>query len=140
MNDGCDDEEQRDCINLEVQPSTIEGAGDGLFLMSDFVMEGRCVLAEDAVPIKRPLAKQILQMPEWKDMNPVIQGNRSEFLDIRRLLLWKSNHAPATSWNCNVALVRTGHCRLQLVALRDIYEGEELMWEYAKNWCPPEKT
>jgi hypothetical protein len=132
----CDDDDI-DIIELKVCPSTIEGAGDGLFLSSEWVLEGQILLEEEAIAIKRSQAKTILKDPHWTHANPVIQCNSNRYLDIRKLLLYKANHCESQSRNCNVRVQQVGLNKLQMVALRDIDENEELMWEYSPTWYPP---
>ena len=62
-------EEDCDCRPpmLEVRPSPIPNAGEGLFLSSRFVAAGTVLLEEEAVVIKRPEAKRIKNLPEWRD-------------------------------------------------------------------------
>jgi len=125
---------------LFVGDSTISGAGQGLFLRckgEGGAVKGEELLREAARPIKRAEARRILSEPDWIDRNPVIQVNKDGFLDIRALLLYKSNHAKSSDWGCNTQVQRCGPSELCLVAIRDIREGEELMWEYSATWEPP---
>ena len=69
--------------------------------------------------------------PPGKNANPVIQLNKNQFLDIRALRMYKANHATELSGRNNIEINRTGAGRIEVVALRNIYEDEELFWEYA---------
>eukprot|EP01062_Namystynia_karyoxenos_P073480 TRINITY_DN70273_c0_g1_i1.p1 TRINITY_DN70273_c0_g1~~TRINITY_DN70273_c0_g1_i1.p1 ORF type:complete len:194 (+),score=53.91 TRINITY_DN70273_c0_g1_i1:84-584(+) len=132
----CGSDEDIDVV-LAVRESTIAGAGQGLFLDSSVVRNGRRLLSEEARLIRRQEARQILNLPEWRDRNPVIQLNKAQFLDIRHLRLYKSNHATKRSGRTNVEIARSGMSRVEVVATRDIYRGEELLWEYSPTWEPP---
>ena len=98
------------------------------------VEEGQVLLCETAVPIKRKEAKKILAIPKWANEHPVIQCNKDNFLDIRQLTLYKANHADEGQYSCNVTVGQTSNDTLTMTATRDTYEGEELMWQYSKNW------
>mmetsp|Transcript_64348 Transcript_64348/g.126339 ORF Transcript_64348/g.126339 Transcript_64348/m.126339 type:complete len:170 (+) Transcript_64348:122-631(+) len=124
-------------VDLSVKVSTIPNAGDGLFLKTTWVPAGITLLQETAAVLKRPDAKRVLQDPVWSHANPVIQLNGNRFLDIRKLLLYKSNHAVASSRACNVSVEQVGPADLALVSSRPIRKGEELMWEYSPTWYPP---
>ena len=132
--DDDDGDDGDDRVRLAVRQSTIPGAGDGLFLASRIASKGTVLLQENAVPIKRKDAKRILSMPEWKNQHPLIQCNKDNFLDIRKLTLYKSNHAEEEERCCNAAVAQTSNTTLTMTARRDIHRGEELMWQYAKNW------
>ena len=123
-------------VLLSVRPSTIEAAGDGLFLASHCCDAGTKLLSEEGRVIKRPEAKKLLNDPGWKHANPVIQLNKNQFLDIRALRMYKANHATVLSGRNNIEIMRTGAGRIEVVALRNIYEDEELFWEYAPTWQP----
>ena len=131
--DACADDDDDVPPRLTVKLSTIVGAGDGLFLASRRVCAGDSVLEEEAVAIKRPAAKQILAIPKWRHANPIIQAHGDNYFDIRALLLYKSNHADSSSSACNAYCTQLGPTRLALVARRDIWKGEEILWEYAKS-------
>ena len=124
-------------VRLMVKPSTIPNAGDGLFLRSAVVPTGAVLLKEEAVALKRADAKRILADPVWAAANPVIQLNGGKFLDIRKLLLYKSNHAFAAEKRCNARVSLIGPSTVALVSLRTVRKGEELMWEYSPTWYPP---
>jgi|MDSY01.1.fsa_nt_gb hypothetical protein len=132
--DDDENDEDEDTVRLAVRPSTISGGGDGLFLASRFASKGTVLLAEDAVPIRRKDARKILDMPQWRNQHPLIQCNKDVFLDIRELTLYKSNHAEEDQCSCNAAVAQTSERTLTMTARRDIHRGEELMWQYAKNW------
>ena len=121
-------------VKLEVKTSTLPGAGQGLVLASEFASKGTMLLAEVAVKIKRKEAKQIMHLPDWKNQHCVIQCNKDNFLDIRNLTLYKSNHAEEDQKSCNTSVQQTSNDTLTMIARRDIYGGEELLWQYAKNW------
>lgn len=129
---GSEDEDDGPAV-LEVKASTIPNAGDGLFLASRFAPAGSVLLEEEAIAIRRPAAKAILNSPAWRGLHPVIQGTGDRFLDIRKLLLYKSNHIESTSTRCNAWISQTGPATLRLTALRNVWRGEEIMWEYAKT-------
>jgi len=117
---------------LIVQTSKIPNAGQGLFLASPrFVPAGTVLIEEDAIAIRRPAAKLILNMPEWHGRQPVIQGSSNKYLDIRLLLIHKANHCPATSPQCNAAVSQKGPARLVMTTRRNVYRGEEILWEYS---------
>lgn len=118
---------------LEVKVSTIPNAGDGLFLASRFVPAGVVLLAEEAVAIRRPAAKKIMNLPEWRGLQPVIQASGDRFLDIRQLTLYKSNHTESSSPKCNAFCSQIGPAKLTLTARRDIWQGEEILWEYSRT-------
>uniref|UniRef100_A0A7S2GX56 SET domain-containing protein n=1 Tax=Octactis speculum TaxID=3111310 RepID=A0A7S2GX56_9STRA len=120
-------------VELEVKESSIPGAGEGLFLASFCAEAGQILLRENPRVIKRNEAKKIMNSIEWKDRNPVIQLNKNRFLDIRKLQMYKANHSSQS----NIDVQRTGESCIEVVALRDIYEGEELFWEYSPTWTPP---
>ena len=116
---------------LEVRASTIPNAGDGLFLASRFCSAGTVLLEEEAIAIRRPAARKILNTPKWRGTHPVIQLSGDRFLDISHLKLYKSNHCPSTSPKCNACVLQTGPVRLVLTARRNIWPGEEILWEYS---------
>ena len=126
-----EDEDEGAAPLLEVRPSLIPNAGNGLFLCSRVVRAGTTLVEEVAVAIRRQEAKQILNMPEWRGLQPVIQSNGNAFLDIRKLKLYKCNHSASTSPQCNACVTQTGPARLTLTARRDIWRGEEILWEYS---------
>lgn len=128
-----EDEEEDDSSPplLEVRPSTIPGAGDGLFLVSRFKPSGTILLSEEAPPLKRAAATKIMNLPEWRGKQPVIQLSGDRFLDIRQLLLYKTNHAESSSPKCNAYISQVGPTRLTITASRGIWHGEEIMWEYS---------
>ena len=72
-----------------------------------------------------------MSLPEWRGRQPVIQGSGDRFLDIRRAKLYKSNHSASTSPKCNAYVSQTGPARLALTARRDIWRGEEILFEYS---------
>ena len=63
-------------VLLSVRPSTIPGAGDGLFLASFRAEEGTKLLCEEGRLIKRPQAKKLLNDPacearnRWRSSRP----------------------------------------------------------------------
>ena len=63
----------------------------------------------------------------------LLQATGDRFLDIRALKLYKSNHMEATSPRCNAYCSQTGPARLALFARRDVWRGEEILWEYSKT-------
>ena len=131
--DDDDDDDQSSRPALEVKQSTIPGAGQGLFLASRRVAAGSVLLEEDAIPIKRPEAKKLMNSPEWKDAeigHPVIQLSSDRFLSISHLLLYKSNHCDSASPKCNAYCSKIGAATLRLTARRDVWRGEEILWEY----------
>ena len=84
-------------------------------------------------------AKKILKLPEWHGLHPVIQLEGSRYLDIRNLKLYKTNHCVSTSPKCNALMLRKGldsagrAMKLALTARRDIWRGEEILWEYSTS-------
>ena len=72
-----------------------------------------------------------MNLPEWKGLHPVIQLSGDRFLDIRALKLYKTNHAESNSPKCNGYVSQIGPSRITMTALRDIWQGEEIMWEYS---------
>jgi hypothetical protein len=141
--DGDDWEEESDedddarPLRFRIAPSLIPQAGDGLFFASALAAADRRLLVEEAPVIKRADAKKILADPVWALANPVIQINGDRFLDLRRLLLYKSNHAFSSEPRCNVRVEQVGEGLLALVATRQVRRGEELLWEYSPTWYPP---
>ena len=131
-----DEDDDARPMRLKIRKSLIEGAGDGLFFNSSSAPAGRRLLVEQAPVVKRPEAKKILADPTWAQANPVIQMNGDRFLDIRRLLLYKSNHALSTSQRCNADVELVGNGTVALVARRTIRRGEEILWEYSPTWYP----
>jgi len=129
--EGEDDEMAPLTVETMVKSSLIPTAGDGLFLASRFAKAGTVLLDEEAVAIRRPAAKKIQNTPQWKGLQPVIQGSGDRFLDIRLLRLYKANHTEATSTKCNAYVVQSGPARLVMIARRDIWRGEEILWEYS---------
>ena len=124
------DEEDSGPPALEVKESTIPNAGQGLFLVSRCVAAGSVLLEEDAIPIRRPAAKKIMNSPEWNGLHPVIQLSSDRFLSISHLLLYKSNHCDSASPKCNAYCSKIGSATLRLTARRDVWRGEEILWEY----------
>lgn len=118
---------------LKVKTSRIPNAGQGLFLASRFVPAGAVLVAEEAIAIRRPAAKKIMNMPAWRGLQPVIQGSGNRFLDIRLLKIYKANHCESTSPNCNACVSQSGPARLTMTALRGIWRDEEILWEYSQT-------
>jgi hypothetical protein len=118
---------------LIVKQSNIPNGGQGLFLASRFVAAGAIIVQEEAIAIRRPAAKKIMNMPAWRGLQPVIQGSANRFLDIRLLKIYKANHCEATSSNCNSYVSQNGPARLTMTAVRNIWRGEEILWEYSQS-------
>ena len=133
--DGSDDDDDEDGPpRVIVQTSRIPQAGQGLFLRSPrFVPAGTVLLQEQAVAIRRPAAKVIMNLPAWKGRHACIQSSGNRFLDIRLLQLYKANHCAAGQANCNVEVSQTGPSQLSMTARRGIYRNEELLWEYSAS-------
>eukprot|EP00966_Prymnesium_polylepis_P032654 759638-Prymnesium_polylepis.1 len=133
-----DEDDDSRPMRLSIRTSGIPSAGDGLFFASSSAPAGHRLLVEPASVIKRAGAKKILADPVWADANPVIQMNGDRFLDIRRCLLYKSNHASADSPRCNTRVEVVGSdsasTTVALVARRTVRRGEELLWEYSPTW------
>ena len=132
-----DEDDDTRPMRLRIRRSHIPNGGDGLFFESASAPAGRKLLVEQAAILKRPEAKKVLADPTWASANPVIQMNGDRFLDIRRCLLYKSNHAPSSSSQCNCEVECVGNGMLALVARRTVRRGEELLWEYSPTWYPP---
>lgn len=118
---------------LIVKTSKILNAGQGLFLASRFVPAGAVLVEEEAIAIRRPAAKKIMNLPAWRGLQPVIQGSANRFLDIRLLQIYKANHCEATNRNCNAYVSQNGPARLTMRAVRGIWRGEEILWEYSQS-------
>ena len=91
----------------------------------------RVLLEEQGIAIRRPEAKKIQSLPEWKGLHPVIQASGDRFLDIRLLRLYKANHISSSSPKCNAYVTQRGPARLTMIARRDIWQEEEILWEYS---------
>ena len=131
--EGEEDEDEEGPPVLTVKPSRIPNAGQGLFLASRFVPAGAVLVEEEAISIRRPAAKKIMNLPAWQGRQPVIQGSGNRFLDIRLLLMYKANHCDASSPNCNVYVSQHGPSRLTMTTLRGIWRDEEILWEYSQT-------
>ena len=132
--DSDDDNNEDGPPQVIVQTSRIPQAGQGLFLQSPrFVPAGTVLLEEQAVAIRRPAAKVIMNLPAWRGRHACIQSSGNRFLDIRLLQLYKANHCASSSRSCNVEVSQTGPAQLSMTARRGIYRGEELLWEYSAS-------